>query len=112
MGSATEKLYQDLNDRFDKHVKRFEKHERDDIMKFENLITAQEKNTEAVTDLTKSVTSLVENTSDVIQLHKDFQGAARIGKGVQGFMIWCLKWGAIGTGITTGIMWLIEHFRN
>ena len=58
------------------------------------------------------MTSLVENTSAIVQLHKDFEGAARIGKGVQGFMLWCLKWGAIGTGVTAGLMWLFEHFRN
>jgi len=107
-----EKLYQELNDKLNKHVERFEAHVKDDMMKFEGLITAQQKNTEAVTELTASVTSLVENTSAIVQLHKDFEGAARIGKGVQGFMIWCLKWGAIGTGVVTGLMWLVEHFRN
>ena len=110
--SDNDKLYQDLHKKFNKHVERFEAHEKDDMMKFEGLINAQQKNTEAVMKLTASVTSLVENTSAVVQLHKDFQGAARIGKGVQGFMIWCLKWGAIGTGVVTGLMWLIEYFRN
>lgn len=112
MASNAEKLYQELHDRLNKHVKRFEKHERDDVMKFDKLIAAQESNTKAINELTLSVATLVTNTVDVVQLHKDFQGAARIGKGVQGFLWWCLKWGAIGVGVATGISWLIEHFNS
>jgi hypothetical protein len=112
MASNAEKLYQELHDKLKKHVKRFEQHERDDIMKFDNLITAQESNTKAINELTISITTLVTNTGDVVQLHKDFQGAARIGKGVQGFMLWLLKWGAIGAGIVTWITWLIDYFKS
>ena len=112
MTDKNEKLYQNLHRRLSDHVERFEAHVKDDTMKFEGLITAQQRNTEAVTKLTASVTSLVDNTSAIVQLHKDFEGAARIGKGVLGFMIWCLKWGAIGTGVTAVLLWLIEYFRN
>ena len=112
MTDENEKLYQGLHERLNNHVERFEAHVKDDTMKFEGLITAQQKNTDAVTKLTVSVTSLVKNTSAIVQLHKDFEGAARIGRGVQGFMLWCLKWGAIGTGTVAVLMWLVEHFKN
>jgi len=102
---GSEKLFQDLE-------RRIEKHESDTFMKFNKLIKAQEENTKAISKLTESVSSVVKGTSAIIQLHKDIQGAARIGKGVQGFMLWCLKWGFIGTGVATGLMWLIDHFNN
>lgn len=102
---GNEKLFQDLEDRI-------EKHENDTFMKFDKLIKAQEENTTAISKLTISISSVVEGTSEIIQLHKDIQGAARIGKGLQGFMIWCLKWGTIGIGVTTGLTWLIDHFNN
>lgn len=102
---ADEKLFQRLEDRV-------ERHEISTYKKFEKLITAQEENTKAISKLTESVSSVVKGTSAIIQLHQDIQGAARIGKGVQGFMLWSLKWGVIGTGITTAIMWLVEHFKS
>jgi len=102
---GNEKLFQGLEERI-------EKHENDTFAKFNKLIEAQEANTKSISKLTESVSSVVEGTSAIIQLHKDVQGAARIGKGVQGFMLWCLKWGAIGTGVVTGLMWVIEHFNK
>lgn len=111
MGSS-DKLYQDLHARFEQHVERFEQHEMDDVMKFDKLVAAQQRNTDAVSNLTISVTSLVENTSSVVQLHKDLQGAARVGKGVQNFMLWLLKWGFIGAGISAAIMWVSTHFKH
>lgn len=89
---------------------RFEQHEVEERVKFDKLIHAQQANTDCVAQLTKSVATLVEDTRGIIQLHKDFQGTARVGKGAQNFMLWLLKWGAIGVGVASGIHWLIEHF--
>lgn len=105
MTADNDKLFQKLEERV-------EKHEVNTFKKFDALVKAQEANTTAISELTKSVSSVVEGTSAIIQLHQDIQGAARIGKGVQGFMLWCLKWGFIGTGIATGLMWLIDHFKS
>ena len=110
-GEKEDKLFK-LCEKFEQHVVRFEQHEQEESDKFNKLITAQQVNTEAISSLTDSVSSLVQDTSEVIQLHKDIQGAARVGKSVQGFMIWCLKWGAIGTGVATAVHLVIDHFKN
>lgn len=89
---------------------RFELHEAEGAAKFDKLIAVQQMNAESIAKLTASLATLVEDTGGIIQLHKDFQGTARIGKGVQNFMLWCLKWGAIGLGVVSGLNWLIEHF--
>lgn len=88
----------------------FEKHKFDQDEKLLKLIEAQQVNTKAISELTVSVSTLVDDTSAIVQLHKDFQGAARVGVGVQSFMLWTLKWGAIGTGVYASITWLVEHF--
>lgn len=108
----SDKLFQGLYNEFENHVKRFEKHELEESQKFDKLIEAQRINTEAVSSLTKSVSSLVDDTKAIIQLHKDFQGTARVGKGFQSFMLWMLKWGVIGTGVVAISKWLIEHFAK
>ena len=111
MSDNENKLFM-LCEKFEQHVVRFEKHEQEESDKFDKLINAQQENTDAISELTKSVSSLVDDTSSIIQLHKDFQGAARVGRGVQDFMIWCLKWGAIGTGVVTIMSWVIQKFSH
>ena len=106
------KLFQQLCEKFEQHVERFEQHELDEIEKFDKLIVAQQKNTDAISTLTESVSTLVEDTSVMVSITKDLQGAARLGSGLQRFMVWLLKWGAIGTGVYTGIEWLIDHFNS
>lgn len=88
----------------------FNQRKLDEDKKFNKLFQSQQANTQAISELTKSVSKLVEDTDAIVKLHKDFQGAARVGKGVQGFMLWCLKWGAIGTGVYAAATWLVEHF--
>ena len=119
MSKNSVELFQDisekLNDHVEKlndHVERFEQHELEEMKKFDKLIDAQKNNTDAITELTESVCCVVEGTASIIQLHKDFQGAARVGGGVQRFMLWLLKWGAIGTGIVASMNWAIEHFTK
>ena len=97
-----------LNQRLDDHDKRFDEQERS----FNRLIETQQANTAAISQITRQLSQLIEDTSAIVKLHKDFQGAARVGVGIQGFMIWCLKWGAIGTGVVTGIMWLVDQFKH
>lgn len=96
---------------FDKHVVRFDEHERRETETFGRILKAQEQNTVVIGELTGQVTALVENTAGVVQLHQDLQGTARLGKKFQNFMIWLLKWGAIGAGIAAGLMWVIEKLQ-
>lgn len=105
-------LFQQMCEKFKNHVERFEQHELDEIKKFDRLIDAQQKNTAAISELTQSVSKIIESTSAVIRLHKDFQGAARVGKGFQNFMMWLLRWGAIGTGVVSIMVWSINRLNS
>jgi hypothetical protein len=110
--STTEERMVELCEKFEQHVVRFEQHELDEGEKFDKLIKAQQANTDAIAVLTESVSSLVDDTSSIIKIHKDFQGAVRVGSGVQNFMLWLMKWGVIGAGLATLVMWVIDHFQN
>ena len=105
------KLFE-LCQKFDDHVELFKKHVLDDHVKFNNMIDAQIANTDAITSLTTQVSEVVINTSAIVQLHKDFQGAACIGSGVQRFLVWCLKWGGIFGGIGFAVKWTVEYFTK
>jgi hypothetical protein len=83
-----------LSKRLDDHIELEEK-------KFDSMI-------EAVRDNTKSITNLTNETRAIIALHRDLSGAARVGKGIQSFLIWVVKWGAIGVGIASGINWIVK----
>lgn len=109
---ADDKRLFQLCERFEQHVQRFEEYKVAEGEKFDRLIEAQQTNTTAIADITGSLSVLVNDTHDIVQITKDFQGAARVGKGVQGFLIWCMKWGAIGTGVATAVLWIAEHFKN
>ncbi len=73
-----------------------------------DLIEMQKANAETIRQLT-------EETREVVQLHKDFQGAARIGTSIQRLVLWFGKWGALGVGIATAMTWgadkLVEVFK-
>jgi hypothetical protein len=101
-----------LCERFEQHVERFEKHEQREAEKFDMLIQSMQTNTDTVGEICKQVSQLTQDTRDVIQLHRDFKGAARLGKGAQGFFLWLLKWGAIGAGLVAIGNWLLDHFSS
>lgn len=109
---VSDKRMNELFEQFDQHVERFEQHEREEGDRFNKLVKAQQANADAVANLTRQVSSLVGDTKEIIQLHKDFQGTARIGRGIQNFMMWLLKWGTIGVGIVAMLNIIIDHFRN
>lgn len=103
---ALVRFHQDFID----HVDRFKSHEENEHIKFNELIEAQHNNTKAITELTSSVSNLVDDTRDIIKLHQDFQGTVRIGANAQGFMLWLLKWGIVGAGLVAVIKWTSKHF--
>ena len=106
-----EKLFQLCRD-FEEHKNRFTLHEQREIEKFDRIIQAQERNTQAIGELTIQVSDLVGDTRDIVQLHRDFQGVARVGTGVQAFSLWCLKWGGILGALGISINWIVEHFSK
>jgi len=102
----------DTNERLYQLEQRFEQHELNELEKFDRLIEAQQINTDSIAELAGSVATLVEDTSSIVELQRDFQGTMRLGNGVQRFMLWCLKWGMIGTGMSVIVKWVVEYFGN
>jgi hypothetical protein len=70
------------------------------------LVSAQHKNTEAIEKLITSIADM----SDMARTYRDFQGVTRLGKGAQGFCLWLLKWGFIGAGIVSIIVYVANYF--
>jgi hypothetical protein len=101
-----------LCEKFDQHVERFDQHEAREEKKFDRLIKAQEHNTAAIADLTANVSSLVLDTKDIIQLTRDFQGAARIGGGIKRFTAWCLGIGGAVGGIGLLLTYITDHLSK
>jgi len=62
--------------------------------------------------LSIAINTIEVSTKGIIQLHKDVEGAVRLGKGLQSFFLWCLKWGVIGTAAAFIINWLVDHPPN
>jgi len=58
------------------------------------------------------IKSLSDDTAGIIAIYKDTASVIRVGSAVQKGMIWCLKWGFIGTGIVAGADYLIEFFNQ
>jgi hypothetical protein len=111
--SAMHGELKDLSDRFDSHklsvdksiislTSRFEKHVTDEAAKFDSMINAVNQNTQSIDKLT-------EETRSIVELHRDIQGTARIGKSVQNVLLWLVKWGAIGGAIAAVIRWALNY---
>ena len=112
MNKEATKILDDLSDQIESHVAAFEAHQIKQSNKFDMLCNLQQSNTEAISNLTASVSSLVHETSAIIKLHKDFQGAVRIGGGMQRFMVWMLRWGAIGAAVVATVHYITKHFNE
>jgi glutaredoxin 2 len=90
----TEKDLIEFHAEFRAHVDQYNADKEKDAERFQKLFDAQEKNTQAISDL-------IEETRGVIELQKNFQAAARLGDGVQRFGLWMAKWPIIGVGLYT-----------
>lgn len=71
--------------------------------RYADLLKAQERNTE-------SIQALVEETRGIVELHRDLQGAARVGSAIQSFGSWLLKWGSVGVVFYAGLKWVVDHW--
>lgn len=74
-------------------------------VQFERMVICQEENTRALKDLTTE-------TKGVVELHRDIQGAARVGHKLQSFMLWLTKWGVIGASVAACISWIADHTQR
>jgi len=95
---SDEKL-QEFQEEFRDHVMRCEERFNDGDRQFGQLIQAQQRNTEAIS-------LLIDETRAIVQLHRDFQGVARVGVGAQKLVVWLAKLGFVGISLAAIINWL------
>lgn len=107
---CTDKRLFQLCEAFDAHVLKFEEHERKEEETRGQLLSSQHDNARAVGELTDQIIELVKDTRDIVKLHRDFQGVARLGKGIQDFMFWCLKVGGIVGAIGLLLTYIVDHY--
>jgi len=104
MRFSDEKLFQ-FHTEFTDHVASCKERFTAGELQFKELITVTSKNTE-------TMTTLIEETRAVVQLYKDIQGAARVGKQVQSAGVWLLKWPLIGGGLFAIFTWIVNHLPD
>lgn len=88
-------MYDELKDL----SQRFDKHEVEETKKFDAMINAVNQNT-------ASIDKLTDETRAIVELHRDLQGTARVGKSVQSALLWLLKWGTVGTALAAAVKWV------
>lgn len=81
----------------------FEQHVAEGNERWDRLVRLVEQNTEATRSLADSV-------KGVVDLYEDVRAAARVGGSIQRFMLWLVKWGAVGTGLAAWLAWLLDLF--
>jgi ferritin-like metal-binding protein YciE len=84
---------------------RFDKHKTEAAKKFDAMINAVNQNT-------TSIDKLTDETQEIVELHRDLQGTARVGKSVQNALLWLVKWGAIGTALAAVIEWVLIFMKS
>ncbi len=81
----------------------------DRLAKIEDIV---QKLAEAQEANTKAIAALIEDTSQIVELHRDLRGATRLGANAQKFGFWLLKWGALGAACAAaynhGIEWVMK----
>lgn len=70
---------------------------------FNKLIDAQEEQTRAITDLANA-------TRGVVEVYNSVNGAITVGKQLQRFGLWLLKWPVIGYGLYHLLKSLSQYF--
>jgi|TARA_Y100000310_G_scaffold127563_1_gene126684 ferritin-like metal-binding protein YciE len=98
---SQEKLNQ-LELQLDNHIKECDERFSRIDERTEKLIESQERCTVALEKLT-------EDTSGVVALYNNAQGAVATGISIQKFGLWLLKWPLIGAGLYAVYEWFIKH---
>ena len=104
MRFSDEKLAQ-FHGEFKDHIAEYKERQKSQDECIQKLIEAQQKNTDAIS-------TIIEDTREVLQLHRDLQAATRVGISAQKFAIWLTKWGAIGAGLAVAFNWGMQHVQE
>lgn len=86
----------------------FESHRDRQEERWGQLALMVEQNTEATRAVAVSVESIARSTDGVVQLYRDFQGAARVGIGVRRCIAWLIALGTGGAAIAAAIMYFLD----
>ncbi len=97
-----------LHQEFHEHVQRFDSHVADGELRWQQQQQMWESIAESQKANATAISVLIRETRDVVQLTRDVQGAARIGHGLQSFVLWMLKWGTIGAAIVAAVTYFSD----
>lgn len=107
-------LQQQLLDHKDYCERRFE----EGSAKMDRMIECTTNNSESVgklaaemEELTENVAKLTANTSGMIQIYQDVQGAARLGNMVKKAVLWTIGIPVVGSGFLNLYQWIIEYIK-
>lgn len=101
-----------LRQDFDNHVQQDREWKNEQEKKWSEIGDLMRDTAQMVHDNAQQIHELTEDTKDIVATYKDIKGAVRVGSGVQKFMLWLTKWGAIGVGLTAAITYLINFFNK
>lgn len=101
----SDEMLTQFKDEFTAHIEKYEERIKTDDARFGSIIDLQHQNAEAIK-------TLIDETRDVVRIHRDLQGVARVGIGLQKFMVWCLKFGFIGGGVAAIVAWVIHYLEK
>lgn len=79
----------------------FELYKEEQEVRWGQIAALVERNTQAIERLS-------DNTEDVVRLHRDLQGAARIGIGLPRVFGWLASLGASGSVVAAAVTYLID----
>lgn len=102
MRFSDEKLFE-FHSEFREHVTEYKERQQRQDACIQQLIIAQQKNTEAIAEL-------IDETRDIVRLHRDLQGVTRVGVGLKKFMTWLAGFGFVGVSLAAVIGWVIHYF--
>ena len=97
-----------LRKEFEEHRDVQERNNARQDRRWEQLASMVEQNTEATQAVARSVESIARSTEGVVQLYRDFQGAARVGIGVRKLLAWLIALGTGGAAIAAAILYVLD----
>lgn len=97
-GRFSDKMLFEFHEEFVCHVRNVEERRALEEERYDKLLSMQEANASAIQQL-------IAETKGIVELHRDIQGAVRIGTSVQKLVLWLAKWGVTGAFIAGVIQW-------